>query len=202
MRTSRLLALCLMLGGCAVFKPAPAPAPKPLVGGWEAHRDAVARLENYTLDGRAAIQRGSEGGSLKFHWTQVGHDTDLRLMAPLGQGSFRIERTDSSVALTGKDGLRHVAGNLETLMQQHLQWSFPVEGARYWVRGMPDPSAPVDKLKLDSAGLLAELAQSGWRISALGYVRVGAVDLPNRLLLAAGEVKIRLVIDKWELPHP
>jgi outer membrane biogenesis lipoprotein LolB len=70
------------------------------------------------------------------------------------------------------------------------------------VRGIPDPAAKADQLNLGSDGLLSDLAQSGWRISVLGYTRVGANDLPSRLLLAAGDVKIRLVIDRWELPKP
>jgi outer membrane biogenesis lipoprotein LolB len=74
-----------------------------------------------------------------------------------------------------------------------------VEGARYWVRGVPDPKAKIDHLTLDAAGHLSALAQSGWQISVLAYREVAGYQLPAKLLLVAGNVQLRLVIDQWEL---
>jgi outer membrane lipoprotein LolB len=200
MRGISLALLCALLSGCAWFRPAPVSPPlTDKAKAWAQHQAAVVALESFQIEGRVAIKRGTEGGSVKLRWQQRGFATDLRLMAPLAQGSFHLERNADGVALTGPDGQRHRAADLEALMQSHLQWSFPVEGARYWVRGVPDPKAKIDHLTLDAAGHLSALAQSGWQISVLAYREVAGYQLPAKLLLVAGNVQLRLVIDQWEL---
>ena len=199
MRALAIGVLCSWLCACAVLRPTPPVSPQ--AAAWNAHRAAMAAVDGYTLEGRVAIQRDSEGGSLKLRWQQQAGTTDLRLRAPLGQGGFQLRRDAGGVTLTAADGQRYTASSFESLMQTHLKWVFPVDGARYWVLGIPDPTARVDHLELDAQGRLSDLAQSGWRISVLAYREADGQSLPARLLLIAGKVQIRLVIDRWELKH-
>jgi len=198
-----LLVLSGLVAGCAgplASRPAPPPvAPAQLA--WEAHRTAMLAVDPFTVSGRVAIQRGSEGGSAKLRWGQAGDATDLRIMAPMAQGTFRLHGDGQGVVLTGPDGKRYQAANFEALMAAHLNWSFPVDGARFWVRGIPDPARPVENLNLDAAGRLSDLAQAGWRISVLAYRDFGGQTLPAKLFLNAGELKIRLMIDSWQIPQ-
>jgi len=187
----------LLLTGCAALRPSPAPAPGADDPRWLAQQQAMAALDAFTLTGRVAIQRGSEGGGAKLRWYQTGDSTDLRIMAPMAQGTFRLEGDATGVALTAPDGQQYAAENFEDLMATHLDWSFPVEGARYWVRGIPDPARPVEHIGFDAEGRLSDLAQAGWRISVLEYRDVDGNALPARLFLNADDLKIRLVIDTW-----
>lgn len=200
MRTLALALLGLCLSACSVLQPAPTPV-TPAAAAWTAHRAAMAAVTGFTLEGRVAIQRDSEGGSLKLRWQQQPDATDLRLLAPLGQGGFHLRRDAAGVTLSTADGQRYTATSFESLMQTHLKWTFPVDGARFWVLGIPDPAARVDHLQLDEQGRLSDLAQSGWRISVLAYRETDGQHLPARLLLIAGKVQIRLVIDRWDLKH-
>ncbi|MGE3773587.1 MAG: lipoprotein insertase outer membrane protein LolB [Gammaproteobacteria bacterium] len=200
-RIAALVALLLGLSGCANAPWRAAPTPSAEDARWAAHRDAVAALESFTVTGRVAIQRGSEGGGAKLRWRQHGAESDLRIMAPLAQGSFRLQGDAGQVVLNAPDGKQYRAASFEGLMAAHLGWSFPVDGARYWVRGIPDPRQPVTQLSLDAEGRLSDLAQAGWRISVLEYGSSASEALPKRLFLNAGDLKIRLAIDGWELPE-
>lgn len=201
MSRAGLLLLCAWLAGCAgLSSRVPEPvAPDPREARWAVHRATVGALDPFTLTGRVAIQRGSEGGGARLRWRQDGASSDLRVMAPMAQGTFRLAGAPEGVVLTAPDGRQYAAPSFESLMAAHLGWSFPVEGARYWVRGVPDPSVPVGNLNLDAEGRLRDLAQSGWRISVLDYREVDGMTLPARLFLNAGELQIRLVIDTWQL---
>ena len=196
-----LLCSLMLLAGCAALAPrAPSPAPvDPREARWTAHCALVGAVDDFTLSGRIAIQRGAEGGGARLRWRQSGALSDLRVMAPMAQGTFRLQGEATRVVLTAPDGRRHEAPDFEALMAAHLGWSFPVEGARFWVRGIPDPAEPVGNLNLDAEGRLRDLAQSGWRISVLDYREVDGRTLPARLFLNAGELQIRLVIDTWQL---
>jgi len=198
-----LLVFTGLVAGCAgplFSRPTPPPV-TPAEEAWAAHRAAMAAVDPFTLSGRVAIQRGSEGGGAKLRWHQQGDATDLRIMAPMAQGSFRLQGDGRGVVLTGPDGKRYQAANFEALMAAHVNWSFPVDGARFWVRGIPDPAQEVGHLNLDSAGRLSDLAQGGWRISVLAYRDFGGRTLPAKLFLNAGDLQIRLIIDTWQIPQ-
>lgn len=194
--------LAALLAGCANLSQPAAPLPQDAAADprWLAHQAAAMACDPFTLSGRVAVQRGSEGGGAKLRWRQAGQDSDLRIMAPLAQGSFRLVGSTQGVTLSAPDGRQYTADSFEALMATHVGWPLPVEGARYWVRGVPDPRQPVEHLVLDDEGRLGDLAQAGWRISVLEYRDEGGVALPARLFLNAGEVKIRLAIDTWSVP--
>ncbi len=203
MRLAWLLVFSGLVAGCAGplrSRPA-APPVAPTAQAWEAHRAAMTALDPFTLSGRVAIQRGSEGGGAKLRWQQRGQATDVRIMAPMAQGTFRLQGDGRGVVLTGPDGKRYQAANFEALMAAHVNWSFPVDGARYWVRGIPDPAQAVGNLNLDTDGRLSDLAQGGWRISVLAYRDFDGRTLPAKLFLNAGELQIRLIIDTWQIPQ-
>ena len=171
----------------------------PAADTWARHRDSMLARAGFVLEGRAAVQKEKQGGGgLKVRWQESPSETELRLIAPLGQGTYQLLRRHDEVSLTTAEGARYTAASLEELMTTHLRWTFPVAGARYWVRGVPDPSAPVESLHLGDDGLLRDLAQAGWRISVLEYQAVGGDELPRRLFLTAGDFQLRLVIDRWE----
>ncbi len=199
MRTLLLVFAACLLAACATAPPQPAPSAEVLAATWAGQRAALLRIDGFTLKGRAAIHRGSGGGSVGVRWVQAGSAVDLWLMAPLGQGTFHLSSTKLGVALSTPDGQRHTAPDLETLMQTHLKWSLPIDGARFWVRGVPDPRVPVANLQLDAGGRLTALDQAGWQLRVQEYQPVQGLSLPKRLTLTAGEVNIRLVIDHWDL---
>ena len=63
----------------------PAPVSPPLTDkakAWAQHQAAVVALESFQIEGRVAIKRGTEGGSVKLRWQQRAFATDLSLMAP------------------------------------------------------------------------------------------------------------------------
>jgi outer membrane lipoprotein LolB len=194
------LALLIVLAGCATVRREPAPAAED--ARWTAHREAIAALDAFTLSGRVAVQHGAEGGGARLRWHQRGSASDLRIMAPLAQGSFRLQGDGREVLLSAPDGRQYRAASFEALMAAHLGWSFPVDGARYWVRGVPDPRQPVARLGLDAEGRLSDLDQAGWRISVLEYGAEAGTSLPRRLFLNAGDLKIRLAIDAWQFEPP
>ncbi len=177
---------------------------------WDRGRAAVAEaqatrratllaLDHWTLDGRVAVQRGSEGGTAQLRWQQRGEAFDLRIMAPLGRGTYQLHGDGARVTLVAPDGRQYEADRIETLMAQHLNWSLPVAGAQYWVRGVPAPAPPATDVIFDETGRMTDCAQAGWRVSVLDYDAATTPELPRKLFLAADDVKIRIAITQWTL---
>ena len=176
------------------------PTEEPPKTAWEKHRAAVAGITRWTLQGRIAVDTGKDSLTAGLHWEQQGEDYNLRVMAPLGQGTFELKGDPQQVALTNPDNQTVRARDAQALMQQQLGWSLPVAGMRHWIKGLPAPGTPAKDVRYDELGRIMDMQQDGWRISLLRYKTVGGKDLPDKLYLQNGTVKIRMVVGEWQLP--
>ena len=131
-------------------------------------------------------------------------------MGPLGRGHLQMVLDRQGAELRDADRRVWRAENPEVLLYRATGWTLPLNGLNYWVVGLPVP-ATVSTQQLDAQGRLKRLVQSGWDIQFLGYARVGAYDLPNKLFItrrqapteapAAGEefLEVRLSIERWTI---
>ena len=193
-----------LLGGCESSSlkqsVSSATATDPTAAKWATRQSALGGRESWTLDGRVAVQRGLEGGQARIHWEQKGAAFELRIIAPLGQGTTVLHGSPTGVELETPDRQHFAAPDLATLMTTHLRWNLPVAGARYWIVGLPVPHHANTGLRLNPEGLLTDVAQDGWRISVLDYQSIDGVPLPRKLFLLGGELELRIVISQWLIP--
>lgn len=190
------------LTGCAELqslKPLFLPVEAPEASAWDRHRERIAAIEHWTLQGRVAVETGKEGWNANLTWDQHADRYALRVVAPLSQGTFELEGDAEGVTLRTAENETLTAEDPQVLMQESLGWSLPVAGLKYWVRGVPAPGRPFEQLTLDEAGRMTDLSQDGWRVSVLRYKRVGDRDLPDKVFLQNDPVKVRLVVGQWQL---
>jgi outer membrane lipoprotein LolB len=196
--TAFLLTLFLLLGACARMPVTPALSPQEIERRWASHRAALEAIKQWSLEGRVAIQTEKDGWNAGLHWKQAADAYAMRVMAPLGQGSYELEGDSVGVVMRTPKNETLMAATPESLMQENLGWSLPMTGLHYWVRGIPDPASPIEAIQLDGEGRMAELRQAGWRISVLRYERAGGLELPTKLFMHNLRLKVRLVVDTWQ----
>ncbi len=189
----RFVPLAALLVGCAAGHMRPG-VPASTVSSEQNDSIVVWRA-----DGRVAVQRGDEGWSATLRWHQRPAGFQLRLIAPLGRGTYQLAGDDAEVELLAPDGRRFYASDPESLMAEHLGWSIPVSGAQYWLRGLVAPGPPPSSIRRDEAGRLQDVQQAGWRISVLRHMRVGDFELPAKLYLQYQNLKVRIVVSSWKL---
>lgn len=194
-----LLAGAAMLAACAQLPLLPTGA-TPQAKAWKAREAALQKLQRWTLHGRIAVQTNDQGFTAGLRWVQRGAAYQLRLMAPLGQGTYELEGNAQGVSLRTADNRMLYAADPKRLMQKNLGWSVPVAGLRYWVLGVPEPGVSVKYLRIDDKGRLSDLEQSGWRVSVLDYRHAGKLDLPAKLYMQNDSLKLRMVVQSWDLP--
>ena len=185
------------LAGCAELAPWRGDPVPPTPTG-PPHAAQVSAFDNWRLTGRIAVQRADRGFTADIQWRQAGQDFDLRVMAPLNRGTFRLNGGARKVELLTPEGETFSAAEPETLMHDHLGWSIPLAGTRYWIRGIPDPGTASTQEITDETGRWTDFEQDRWRVSILDYVKVDDLDLPRRLYLARDDLKVRIVIKQWE----
>jgi outer membrane biogenesis lipoprotein LolB len=75
----------------------------------------------------------------------------------------------------------------------------PLASFHYWLLGVSDPASVADE-HLDDQQRLIHLVQSGWRVDYSDYVQSSGRWLPGRITLQSGTVRLKLVVNNWQVP--
>ncbi|MGB5305384.1 MAG: lipoprotein insertase outer membrane protein LolB [Gammaproteobacteria bacterium] len=193
MKLIRACCLVLLLTGCAAV-----PVTETARSG-RTYSPAHAAVENWSFNGRVSLQRGEEGWHAGLTWQEHSGAYRLKVIAPLGQEAFQLTGgTAAGVVLQTAAGQRYMAPDADRLLAETTGWDLPVSGLRYWVRGMPAPNTD-STITTDGQARLVRLSQSGWDINYIKYQLVDGDYWPAKLHLSAADVKVRLIIDQWQL---
>ena len=182
-----LCGLLAVMAGCASTRPAQVlPA---------SNESIVA----FSLNGRVAIKLDERGSTASLRWRHSATRDSLRLFSPIGSVVGDIESDENGATLTTGDKKVYRSDDAQSLTREVLGWDLPLSGLRYWVTGRADPGSPVQAEDRDGNGRLKNLTQNDWRIAYLEYF--GDSALPARLSLAYDRLKLRLIVERWELPE-
>jgi len=187
------LALVLALAACQTVPVAPAPSL-----AWSVRRPALQSLDRFGLNGRVAVAVGGQGFNAGLRWAQSGEMTHLALTGPLGAGGVQVTADGADLSVVTSNGKRLGSAAARAELEDKLGFEPPLTSLRYWVLGVPDPGAPAS-VQLDSQQRLTGLTQEGWRIDYTAYMPVGAEWLPRLLTLRRQDVRVRMVVDAWQL---
>lgn len=194
-----VLAALLSLAACtpALVTPAPDRA-----ATWIAHRAQLTNLRGWELRGRIAVKLENDAFSATLHWRQDADAYILRVIAPLGRGTFELSGDATGVELRTADNRVFRATNPEALLQENLGWQLPVSGLRWWVRGLPRPGVATSRLDVNETGWLASLTQDGWAVQYEEHRAQGRLMLPGKMSLENGPVRVRLAVARWQAGVP
>jgi outer membrane lipoprotein LolB len=192
-----LFASISLLASCA-RQPAVVTA-APDTAAWDARRERVSAVRDWQLRGRIAVRVEDDAWSASMYWRETPDAWTMRVMAPLGRGSFELSGNAAGVALRTADNRLLRAGDPESLLTENLGWQIPVSGLHWWVRGLPNPHADPQRMQIGAAGELELLAQDGWNVQYSDYRPEGDVLMPGRVNLENGRVRVRIVISEWRV---
>lgn len=193
-----LLLLVMLLAGCAELSFLTPPPKTADIAAWSLRQEALNRLTTWSLRGRLAVQAGAEGWSATMHWDQDVQNYTLRLIAPLGQGTYQLEGDDQIVSLLTPDNKLFQASTPERLLRENLGWEVPLHGLKYWVKGVPEPGVDSANLVLDEQGRMTGLEQSGWRINISRYSDFNGAQMPSKINMQNDRLKLRIVVQDWK----
>ncbi|NJM12759.1 MAG: outer membrane lipoprotein LolB [Synechococcaceae cyanobacterium SM1_2_3] len=189
-----LLSLFALLAGCAT-PPVVSPAAQ---SAWTARQVRLLKLNHWRTVGRIGVVNEQDGWHANFQWDQQGSAYRIDLIGPLGQGRVLVQGDAETVSIQTQDGQNWTASDADALLEQSLGIQLPVNGLRYWVRGLPEPGAsPV--VETDAEGRLIHLEQNGWIIDYPAYAPATALDLPARIIARRTDLSVKLVIEQWNL---
>ena len=191
-----LAVLIALLSGCAI---PPATSPE-AAAAWTARQNRLARISTWQADGRIGVVSGQDGWHANFQWAQQDSGYRIDLIGPLGQGRVIVESNGTEARVQTQDGQSWTAPDADALLEQSLGVRLPVNGLRYWARGLPEPGS-TPTLQTDAQGRLTRLEQNGWVIEYPAYAPTSVLnlDLPERIVARRQDLSVKLVIEQWTL---
>jgi outer membrane lipoprotein LolB len=190
-RIGLILLGALVLAACTTTQPRPStPA-----AAWDERVRDLQHLAQWQLDGRAAVAVGTQGWQATLNWQQSNDSSELHLAGPLGVGAMVLKRTPQGLSLNGAPTSEAV---LEQL-QDKLGFDLPLDRLRFWLLGVPDPSAAFELTRNEQDRAL-KLTQADWVIDYDRYMAVTGDLLPAHLVLTREGVRVRIAVDHWRVP--
>ena len=160
-------------------------------------------IERWQFEGRMAINNSNESWSANLMWIESPQGQEVRVIAPLGQGSAILRRVgDGVMELSLSTGEVFLAEDAAELLYRQLGWSLPVDSLAYWLKGVPDPNFKY-LWQIGTEGSLTFIDQEGWSVEYKSYrfSEHYGVDLPVKLVMKNDDWRVKLVIQDWQEPQ-
>ena len=193
--------ICLLLVSCAsVTEQAEEVAPvarQP--ANWVAEKEKRQQINIWEIRGRLGVQTDKTGGTMDIIWKQANDDYTIRLIAPLGAGSYMIQGGKDFVEIRFPDGKKQLVDNVDDVFSSTLEIDLPASAVKDWVRGVPARAMPVKHIEWNEQGLINRIKQSGWNVEMTRYS--GArVPMPHMIYLSRDDneaLDVRLILRQW-----
>lgn len=163
-------------------------------GEWPTRLEILQHANAWTLQGRAAAAAGSQGWQASLDWRQRAASSELHLSGPLGIGAQVIAQTPNGLSINGAAPSAQALAQL----QDRLGFELPLDDLRYWLLGVPAPNEAFD-LTRNEQDRAQHLVQDGWSIDYDRYMAASGDVLPAHIVLSRGDVRVRVVVDHWDI---
>ena len=134
---------------------------------WQAHRDAVSRIDRWRVTGKIAVKAGDKGGHATLRWNKSAQSQKIELYGPLGGGRVEIEATATGATLKDTRGAALSGKSVAKLIEQRLGWPLPFDQLPDWLRGLP--ASEQAKIQWDEQGRISRMDDQGWQVSYPSY---------------------------------
>ncbi len=186
---------CLILVSCATVKEQVITEP----AGWLAEQQKRQRIQSWEIRGRLGVQTETNGGSVDIIWKQSDKDFSIRLIAPLGAGSYLIHGDNYFAEVRFPDGHKEIINSIDDVFSSALEIDLPASAVKDWIRGMPAKSLSIENISWNEQGLIDRIKQSGWNVEMKKYTG-NKILLPHVIYLSRddnAELDVRLVLRQW-----
>lgn len=191
-----LAVIAFSLTGCMQAVKSNFPIPANKQKAYLKHALHVSKIQNWQAHGLVGVRLKNQAQSANFVWTQKAKHFNIELYGPLGLGATYLKGQPGDVTLDTHDKKHYQASNAQSLMDQVLGWSVPVEGLVYWSKGIPIPRI-AEKHTVNRFGFLKTLDQDGWHIDYRRYQNAGAYGLPHQMILTRPGIRVAAVFNTW-----
>ncbi|HHZ71432.1 MAG TPA: outer membrane lipoprotein LolB [Methylococcaceae bacterium] len=160
--------------------------------GLESASSLILNDHAWSLRGRLAIVKNNAAESVRIKWQHWPDSEKLAVYGPLGRQLVVIVLEGRSVVIDYGADNKRILQDVTKGVDFGLGFEVPILAFRYWLLGLP---APGNQFVYVPEGFI----QQGWRVFISKVVKVEQYSLPKKVQLSYGDVKLKLLVDQWQL---
>lgn len=183
-------------------------------GKWQAQKQQLTAIDDFSMQGKVGVKTGSKGGSARiiWHYDKTPFNQYVELYGPFGGGRMIINADDNGALLQDAKGNQEQGANTEQLLFNRLGWRIPFAQLTSWVKGLP--AAETDRVILDEQGLLAQTSNDSWTVTYEQYQQIDNLNLPRKLTILSrkglmqfydkdgeyldDQISIKVILTHWQ----
>jgi outer membrane lipoprotein LolB len=166
---------------------------------WESQRNQLEQLTDWSLTGKLGIFSPEGRESVNINWQQSANSFHIRLSTVLGINVLDIQKVDDNLIII--DGEKYISKDPEHLITDLSGMVLPIKQLQQWIKGNPSGAS----YQLDDnnhlISLLGGTPTTGfWLINYADYRTIKNINLPYKLQLTSGDLRLKFRISNWEIP--
>lgn len=199
------LSTLLFLAGCNSVLNAPTEVQQPTTQishsdpQWQAHLAKLAQINGYQAKGQFGYISPEERFSSHFNWQyKTPTNFGLALSSNLSSKSLKLHRNNRGLTISDSEGNARSDRDIDSLMQEIIGMSFPIDQFAYWVKGLPEKDGDYivnDKRQLSQFSY--PINGTVWKASYVEYHEDRVPNLPKLIVLENGAQTLKIRIDNW-----
>ena len=189
--------LVILLAACSQ-RPGVAPVENP-GEVWKAHATYLYNMSEWQSDMSVVGVTSKEKFKTRLNWDQNKDDYTIKLRDFIGRTVALINGSADQVTVKTSKGETYQGDTAEQLLDQVAGMRIPLEGLKYWLRGLPEPGVELDAFTLGEDAAPKSMSQSGWQMTYLLYRTYGDIKLPQKVLLEYDDLSLTVNISRWDL---
>ena len=166
---------------------------------WENRKSSLYKQDKWVAHLSLIGVAKQEKFKTRIIWQQIDQNYQIKLRDYIGRTVAIIDGSPQKVIVKTSKGQRYEDNDAETLIYGLFGLRIPVEGMRYWLRGVPQPEEEYQALNLRADGLAESMRQVGWQLSYQDYANNQTLKLPTRALFEYDDLALTVKVARWEL---
>lgn len=162
---------------------------------WQAQRQKLESVTQWTLSGKLAIITPQKKGSARIRWQQQGDNYNLNLTSILGTRIMDMQKTGPIVTIIDDKGRSYTGNDAELLVYRLTGWQMPLTHLPEWLKGLPKET----QFDLNAQGQVTQIRANDWAMHYTSYQDVNGLMLPQDVTFQGPSTRLHLLINEWDL---
>lgn len=149
------------------------------------------------MEGRIGVKAKANAWHAQIIWNHEKRQDRLQIVGPLNQGMVSIVMRADLIYINDGNNKEVLSRKPEQSLHDHLGFSVPIHSMKYWVMGLHDPAYEYEAISHNEGDVMFQ--QLGWKVLSSQYHDKKGYQCPGRLEIQGKDVKLKLIIDQWQL---
>ncbi len=154
------------------------------------------QLNHWQLKARMAITTPKESITASLNWQKNNQLFDFHVSGAFGVTYAHLIQLKDKATLEIPDTQILTQDNAQVLLQNTLNWKFPINALAYWVKGLPSGEINEQVFRNDR-DQIDQIQLNYWRITFSKYRNFQGYLLPKKIKAVHPQMTIKLVAKSW-----